>query len=279
MVAVAPSARVTVPVNADRIRATTIPFAAAIARQGDSEVEFVAAGVPDLRTQSLIELRLRDCCVSALAAGAPAASWSILDAGLEAVSAYATWSGTGLLCVSTGRHQRGLGPAGWTLLRQSGVPLLVWGRRTEPNRQRYRRLVVGVDGTRPCASLVAAAGNLASRLGLELLITQVIPPLTVPPVTAPSSMVHGDVHETAFLHRIVETTGCPGSSYDMLHATGVAQGLLRFVGHDPSTILVVGGPSGREHRLLRPQGHVAREILRRSVGPVMLVPEAASATT
>jgi nucleotide-binding universal stress UspA family protein len=175
------------------------------------------------------------------------------------------------LCFSTGRHQVGLGSAGRTLMRRTAVPLLVWGPRAEVSADRYRRLVVGIDGARPHPGLVAAAGSVARRLGLEVTFTQVISP-SDPHPGGHASLHAGDVHETAFLHRVMETACCPGSSYDMLHAPRAGEGLLRFVGHDPATITMVGAPTGGSHHHLRPAGAVARAVVRRSSGPVLLVP-------
>jgi hypothetical protein len=270
--AVALSARITVPIDSDRFRATTIPLAAAIARQATTEVEFVAVAGSGAR--SSMETLLRGFCHWALREGAPAASWSIIPAAKQAVGAYATWSGAGLLCMSTGRHQLGLGSAARSLIG-SAVPVLVCGPRATVCRDGYRRLVVGVDGARPRSGLAAAAALTARRLGLEVVFTQVVAPADGLGAGRPFAFGGGDVHETAFLHRVVESAGCAGCSYDTLHAPRPAEGLLRFVGQDSATITMVGVPAELGHHHLRPAGTVARAVVRRSLGPVLLVPTAA----
>jgi nucleotide-binding universal stress UspA family protein len=269
--AVAPSARITVPIDSDRFRATTIPLAAAIARQGETEVEFVAVAGSGARAS--METLLRGFCHRALREGAPAAAWSIIPPAEQAVGAYATWSGAGLLCLSTGRHQRGLGSAGRSLIG-SAVPVLVCGPRATVCRDGYRRLVVGVDGARPRSGLAAVAALTARRLGLEVVFTQVVAPADGPSPGQPFAF-GGDIHETAFLHRVAESAGFSGCSYDTLHAPRPAEGLLRFVGQDSATITMVGAPADVGHHHLRPAGTVARAVVRRSLGPVLLVPTAA----
>src|SRR6187397_2860 len=68
-------ARVVVPVDLDRSPRTTVMLAAVIARQADAEVEFVAqadAADHDVLTR---------LCATAVAAGAPRATFALLERG------------------------------------------------------------------------------------------------------------------------------------------------------------------------------------------------------
>jgi nucleotide-binding universal stress UspA family protein len=283
-VSVVPLARVTVPVDADRSPATTVPLAAAIARQCATEVEFVAvAGTGEVHST---EVRLRTCCEWALHEGAPKASWSVLGSGDGAgtaadaagrVGGYATWSGSGVLCFSTGRHRHGLGRAGRALVRHAAVPILVFGPHAVVSRPGYRRLVVGLDGAHPRAEIVAAAVEITGRMNIELFFTQVVPP-SPPGVHAYGSnwVPRGDVQESAYLHRVAEMAHCPHTSFDTLHAAHPAEGIVRYIGRDEATITMVGAPTAARHGWRR-AGPVVRSVLRRSVGPVLLVPTRATA--
>jgi len=258
-----------VPVDVDRDPSRTIPLAAAIARQGHSEVEFVAVGRSP--TPRPLGQRLDACCEWARREGAPDASWSMIDDRLEAIGPYATWSGSGLLCISTGHGHHGLGRAGQVLVRHAAIPVLVGGPRGVITRHGYRRLVVGLDGARPHAEVLAAAITFAVRMDIDLVFTQVLPPMS--PGTDHVAHCYrpaGDVQESAYLHRIVATAHCPRSSFDTLHAGRPAAGIVRFVGHDEMTITMVGAPAERHNGHGR--GRVVRAVIRRSAGPVLVVP-------
>jgi nucleotide-binding universal stress UspA family protein len=264
---VAAAPRVTVPIDVDRDLTTTVPLAAAIARQGHSDVEFVA--VRRAPTARPLEAGLRACCEWALGAGAPGATWSILDGSVDAVGPYATWSGSALLCISTGRHHHGFGRAAQALVRHAAIPILVGGPHGVVSPHGYRRLVVGLDGARPHAGVVAAAIGFALRLDVELVFTQVLRPMQ-PGLDGGSygALLRGDVQESAYLHRVAAGAGCPRTSFDTLHAGQPAAGIVRFVGRDEMTITMLGAPAEGHRRC----GRVVGSVVRRSAGPVLLFP-------
>ena len=175
------------------------------------------------------------------------------------------------MCISTGRHHQGIARAARALVRHAAIPILVGGPHGVVSHHGYRRLVVGLDGARPQADVVAAAIGFALRLDVELVFTQVLSPMRPGPEDgARGSLLGGDVQESAYLHRVAAGAGCPRTSFDTLHAGQPATGIVRFVGQDEMTITMIGAPTEGRHR--HGCGRVVRSVVRRSAGPVLLFP-------
>ena len=193
-------------------------------------------------------------------AGAPDAAYVLL-ARDDDVGAYATWSGSALICVGTGRRRPVIDRALADLLAHAAVPVLVLGPHVRPSERPCSRLVVGLDGARRDDALLSVASLLGSRLGVPLVLTQVV---------APTLLLDHDVLESSFLHRAAEWLAEPAATFDTLHATRPADGILRFVSGDPATAIVLGTPV-HDH-LWRRAGPVVSSVVRRALGPVVLVP-------
>lgn len=255
--AVGSVARITIPVDADRPPAATIEVASTLARQGGTAVEFVAVAAATAPASR--EPTLRACCDAALAAGAPRASWTVLERAGD-IGSYATWSGSSAICVGGRRHRPELAARDRAVVRGAAIPVLVVGPRAHRPRSEFRRLVVGLDSTHH-GDIAMAAVAFGRRLELDVVLTEVVP-------LTPAG---GDVHESAFLHRVAVTEGCAGSTFDTLHGERPADGIIRFVGHDEQVIIAVGAPIGARGGPV-PGGHVARAVIRRAPCPVLLVP-------
>lgn len=257
---VATTARITIPVDADRDPEATVPLVAALARDSGADVEFVAAGprrtaTRDERPPHPLLQRCRDV----VAAGAPTASWAVLDHAGGDVGAYATWSGSSALCLSTRRHGPDVALRVRDVVASAAVPVLVAGPRARRAGAGYRRLVVGLDASATGHAVAVGAIELAKLLALDVLLTEVVPVVAI---------AGGDVHESAWLHRLAATVECAGM-FDILHNRRPAEGIVRFVGCDERSIIAVGMPVGAGRGL---HGHVARAVLRHAPCPVLLVP-------
>ena len=251
------------PIDADRSPRTTLQVATTLARQSGASIEFVGGLRPVRAGPPRTSLQTR--CRDAVAAGAAHASWAVLDATGGDVGWYATWSGSSLLCFSTRRHRPNVDVAGGarlrSVLRSSAIPVLVVGPRARPSADAYRRLVVALDGSATATAIATAAAETGRRMGLHVVFTEVVP------------ITHsgGDVHESAYLHRIAGTVPCPGSTFDILHDRRPADGIVGFVDRDERSIIALGMPVAGHHGL-QACGHVARTVVRHAVCPVLIVP-------
>lgn len=246
--------RISIPVDRDRAPDATARVAAVLARQGDLGLEFVAAS--GARRGDRFEARLRQRCAAATEAGAPRATWQLVDPASGGVDAYITWSGSCLQCV-------GRAPASvHASKRAGGVPLLVVGPACRPSLAGYRHFVVGLDGASGHGSHVAGvAAGLARRLGAELVFIEVFAPRSP----------QGDVPECAHLHHVVGHLDADRQMFDTVHDRRPAQGIVRFVGADDQAIIVVG-TGGRHHR----RRGVPGALIRRARCPVLVVPPGAT---
>jgi nucleotide-binding universal stress UspA family protein len=246
--------RISIPVDRDRAPEATTRVATTLARQGDLGLEFVIAA--GLRRPDRLDAQLRERCAAATAAGAPRATWRVVDPASGGVDAYVTWSGSCLQCI---------GHAHAPLLtweRPGGVPLLIVGPACRPNPTGYRHFVVGLDGASGRGSHVAGvAAGLARRLGAELVFIEVFAPRSP----------RGDVPECAHLHHVVGHLDADRRMFDTVHDRRPADGIVRFVGADDQAIIVVG--TGGRHRRRR---GVPGALIRRARCPVLVVPPGAT---
>jgi hypothetical protein len=244
--------RITIPVDADRTPAASTRVAATVARQCSLPLEFVATAGP--RRNDHLEARLRTRCAHATEAGAPTATWRLLDSAAGGVDGYLNWSGSCLRCVGRAHVP---GPS---MARHSAVPLLVVGPGCRPPAAGYRQVVVGVDGASSHSTQVAAVATaLARRLGADVVLIEVFVPNTA----------FGDVPECAHLHRVAHDVGLPRAMFETLHDRHPADGILRFVGHDDETIIAVGSCARQRRR------GVPGALVRRARCPVLVVPPSA----
>ena len=179
----------------------------------------------------------------------------MLDGPPHDIGPYVTWSGARMGCVGTGGHGR-IGPFG-----ACGVPVLVIGPAWRPGDGVTRRVVVGLHGPTAASDRIAAvAAALADRLGAELTMIEVVG----------AGWRALDVPACAHLHWVARELPAPTASFDTVAAERADDGLGRFLG--VATVAVVGASS--HHRGLL--GGVAGRLLRRSPGPVLVVPSLAS---
>lgn len=257
----ATAARVTVPVDEDRTPEATLAVAATLARQGGIGVEFVTTA-GRRRADPAAELRAR--CRAAIGAGAPHASWTVLDRAAGGVTWYSTWSGSTVLCSGVRRH----GPHAGALmpaLHGGGLPVVVVGPRLGPCPSTFGRLIVALDGSPNGVVIATAAADVGQQLGLDIVFAEVVP----------CAGVGGDVHESAYLHGIVRAVHCPGSSFDILHGRRPADGIVDFAGHEGRAIIAVGVPATARHGRMT-GGHVARAVVRHAECPVLVIPTGAA---
>jgi nucleotide-binding universal stress UspA family protein len=174
------------------------------------------------------------------------------------IRSYALWSGASLLCARQTGHHLGLRASLPPLL--GAVPVLAVGPRFDPAWTDCGRLVVAVDGTRSANQVVDTAARLGHRIDAELELVEVLAP-------GEEGAEALDVPETAFLHCVARRVVPPPDSFDILHDRRAADGILRFVGRDLSTVIVLG--CGRVRRL---HHRVRAAVMRRAPCPVLLVP-------
>ena len=157
--------------------------------------------------------------------------------------------------MGTGGHGR-IGPLG-----ACGVPVLVIGPAWRPGDGVTRRVVVGLHGPTVASDRIAAvAAVLADRLGAELTMIEVVG----------AGWRALDVPACAHLDWVARELPAPTASFDTVAAERADDGLGRFLG--VATVAVVGASS--HHRGLL--GGVAGRLLRRSPGPVLVVPSLGS---
>ncbi len=250
--------RIAIPVPADRRPAATTRAAAVIARQAGLGIEFVTARggrvdeVRDVREVSDVRGR----CERAAAAGAEPVTWQVVDGGRAEIAAYVAWSGVSMCCIGAGRRPHLPAVDGGLC----AVPLLVIGPLWRPGCDRVRDVVVGLDAAATGTDHIAVvAASLAARLGADLTMIEVIE------VSEPDRAV-ADVPPSAHLHWVASQMPRPPRSFDTIPARRADAGLGHYLG--PETLAIVGAPTHHRHVL----GGVAGRLVRRSSGPVLVVP-------
>ena len=238
--------RVTVDLDDTGPRAGLRP-AITVAAQGDLTLELVARSA---RPSLALARELQARCDGAVAAGAPRASWATVDPADGSIDEYARWSGSDLIvrCRPAARP-----PA------PSWIPVLVGGRRTRPDIVRHDRMVVCIDAFRSGMQVALQAEAAAEMIGASMALLEIIEP----------SAATAEVPETANLRHVTRRLTCRLDDFDTVRDADPAHGILRYVGRDTGTIIVLGmtqgGRRASRHR-------VANRLLRASMCPLLLVP-------
>ncbi|MEM8903782.1 MAG: universal stress protein [Actinomycetota bacterium] len=254
--------RIVVPVDPTRQPTAAVAVAGAIARQADLAVEIVAAGPGGAGIDAHLFERSRE----AERAGAPETSWRGLGAGdaADLVCESLLPDDVALVCLAT--RSRGavgellLGSVADAVVRRSPVPVLLVGPDVEPV-ERYRRLVVALDGSELAERAGAVAVELAERTATDVALLEVIADEPVP----------ADVAETAYLARYAAGLPDPPGRYDVVRSDRPGQAILdATAGADD--VVVVMGTHGRTALRRLVMGSVAHHVVQRATAPVLVVP-------
>ena len=199
-------------------------------------------------------------------AGAPETSWRGLGAGdaADLVCESLLPDDVALVCLAT--RSRGavgellLGSVADAVVRRSPVPVLLVGPDVEPI-ERYRRLVVALDGSELAERAGAVAVELADRTATDVALLEVIADEPVP----------ADVAETAYLARYAAGLPDPPGRYDVVRSDRPGQAILdATAGADD--VVVVMGTHGRTALRRLVMGSVAHHVVQRATAPVLVVP-------
>jgi nucleotide-binding universal stress UspA family protein len=247
-----------------------IDVASKLATQVGAALEIVAAraaGLDDATTTAYLEQRARECRTG----GAPWVSWHDLGSRSpeHAVVEHAADTAATWICLAS-RSRTAVGDAVFGsvasgILGTSAVPVVVVGPHVDRASGPFTRVVACVDRSPTAGRVVAAAAELADRLGARLVLLEVSIP------TVNGDALFDDRHlrtVSRHLEREVDRVVLPG------HRTWVP--ILDFLDGDPTTVVVTGRrPSTAAGRFVA--GSVAANLARKARGPVMVVPEPADA--
>lgn len=228
-------------------------LAAAVAVVADGTIQLEAAPTRD-RAEVL---RLVDRCQVLRDLGAPSVGWRQLGPGRvpDAILDGGRAPGT-ILCMALGsRHAPGsmlFSSVTDEVLRRSPVTVLVAGPHLTPPTGRFEQVVVAADGSEVAARAVAAATELAARLGAPVRTVRVVAPATEHPRPSTTPTDEG-----------------PGA-VELVAAADPAGAILRAVGADPSILVIGAHKRGGPRRFAL--GSVALDLVRRARCPVLVVP-------
>lgn len=180
-----------------------------------------------------------------------------------------------------------LGSVADALLRRSEVPVLLvrpWDdtRDRTPEEPRFSKVLVPLDGSRGAETALAHARALRERLGVQLVLVQVVPsPLDVGTLYGiPAVKVEGETrrkHKEAALAYLEgkarELRGdgeSDGVDVRVVEASGAAEGILEAVRASGADLLVMSthGRGGVSRAVV---GSVADKVIRGAVPPVLAV--------
>jgi nucleotide-binding universal stress UspA family protein len=262
---------VTVPLDPDRELATvTLDTAVALARQAHLALELVAVPHPETRTTTTAFLRAAARRLESR--GLASERWQMLPDGppAQTILTHLSQLTPDLVCMAT-RSSRAagellFGSVSSEVVRHSPVPVVLVGPHVPAAPEVVERIVVCLDGSDLAEHMLAVTDAVATRLGAELFLVQVIDP----------DVATGDVNETAYLHRRADRVSSKVAGYDTLHHKHAADGILAHLS-DTATSLVAMGTHGRTPARHLVAGSVASEVVRRAACPVLVVPATAEA--
>lgn len=264
----APASRgvITVPLDPDRPPPVTLPIATVLALQTGLALDLVSAPGAALAsgTDAFLRARVRNL----VADGVSRVSWTVLDSpnAASGILGHLDERGSELVCMST-RSSHGLGhlvfgSVAETLARRATVPVLLAGPRAVRPKGPYHRVVACVDGSEPSERALIAAERLASVLGADLHLVEVVDPAVD---------LREDLMESVALQRSAQSLEVPPAGAEVLHNRQAERAIVDFLRDDPQAIVVAGthGRTGIRSALL---GSVALGVVAGSAGPVLVVP-------
>jgi nucleotide-binding universal stress UspA family protein len=142
------------------------------------------------------------------------------------------------------------------VVHEAAVPALVVGPKATVPDGPFTRVVAAVDRSDRAVAVIAAAQDLAERLGVRLVLVEVRPPDVV-------GATLDDGHLAA--------SAPEGADSIVLAGNRPWAAIHELVGDDPTTVVVTGRrPAEAAGRFV--SGSVAVGLARRLAGPVMIVP-------
>ncbi len=266
----ATTGRIVVPVDPFREPTMAARAAGVIARQTGLAVQIVAvrpAGLPAASVDAFLFHR----CKEAEEAGAPEASWADLGSGdpADAVCEVLTEDDVALVCLATrARSAVGkfvIGSVATQILNRSTVPVVLVGPNVVDVPQRYRQLLVALDGSELAEQAGRVAESVAMQADSELFLIEVLGDEPAPP----------DVAETAYLARIAAGMEPKPGRYDALRSEHPGRAILDMAS-DADDVMVVMGTHGRTGLTRLVLGSVAHDVVHGARAPVIVVPQTAS---
>ncbi len=264
------SGRIVVPVDPMREPTIAAKVAGAVGRQAGLAVQIVAVRPAGLASAN-VDAFLLQRCREAQEAGAPTASWLDLGDGdpADAVCELLTEDDVALVCLATrARSAVGkfvVGSVATEVLNRSPVPVVLVGPDVEAVPERYRELIVALDGSELSEQAGRVAESVAARTGSDLFLIEVLGDEPAPP----------DVAETAYLARIAADMEPKPGRYDALRSEHPGRAILDMAA-DADDVMVVMGTHGRSGLRRLVLGSVTHDVVHGARAPVIVVPETAS---
>jgi nucleotide-binding universal stress UspA family protein len=181
-----------------------------------------------------------------------------------------------LLCLQT--HARRpltelvLGSISEEVVRRCRRPVLLIGPRCAPPPDRYRSMVVALDGSTFAEQILPVVVDWSRQLGVIPWLLEVLP------ANVPLETGSNDVFETVYLHRVADRLAVQGvrAEWDTLHHRNPASAITEYVdGYEHSLVaLTTHGHSGLGRVAM---GGVALKVAHRATVPVLVLgPDEAS---
>lgn len=178
-----------------------------------------------------------------------------------------------LLCMSThgrGRSEFFTGSVANEVLRHTTSPVLLVGPHCETDRFTVSgRVVVSADGSTVSEAIlpVATAWSIVTHSPVEVIS------VIDPQATRMANASHGDISESAYVHRVANTIGRDLErevDYDVLHGTHPAASVVDHVNAEEASIIAMAthGATGMARITT---GSVTAEVIRTSTVPVLVV--------
>jgi nucleotide-binding universal stress UspA family protein len=260
--------RVIVPLDGSALARRAVPVAGWLARRRDAELVLVrvvgdaaAAVAADVDLEAtLADAGLPGRCV--VTDGRDIAGKIIAEANRTPGS---------IICSAThgGNRLVAAAPSATTtsLLRRARCPLVLVGPSCSLVTERAAAVVACLDGSERAERILPLVEDLASSLGVDVWLTQIVAPRALALVSGPG----GDVDEGSYLARCARGMSHPVTNWDVLHGDDPAHAILDLCGAHPGTMPAIA-THGRSGAQLVLHGSVALRVAQRCGSPVLVVP-------